>query len=81
MEEIKFKSITDLYRRLLPALNTKKNNINRAYKSNIMELDIWNYLKNNIWIDSKNLSLNDMVDDILHIDNEEVYNYYKERGN
>jgi tyrosyl-tRNA synthetase len=81
MEEIKFKSITDLYRRLLPALNTKKNNINRTYKSNIMELDIWNYLKNNIWVSSKNLSLNDMVDDILNIDNEDVYNYYKERGN
>lgn len=73
MEEIKFKSITELYKRLYPALTSKKESINNLFKSNIKELDIWNYLKNNIWNDKKNLTLYDMVSDILNTNDEKIY--------
>ncbi len=77
MEEIKFKTITELYKRLFPALTTKKQSINNLFKSNITELDIWNYLKNNIWKDKKNLTLYDMVSDILNSNDDSIYFYIK----
>lgn len=77
MEEIKFKTITELYKRLFPALTTKKQSINNLFKSSITELDIWNYLKNNIWKDKKNLTLYDMVSDILNSNDDSIYFYIK----
>ena len=81
MEEIKFKTITELYKRLFPALTTKKQSINNLFKSNITELDIWNYLKNNIWKDKKNLTLYDMVSDILNSNDDSIYFYIKNLKN
>ncbi len=78
MEEIKFHTITELYRRLYPALLIKKDDINRKYNSSIKELDVWNYFKNNIWNKSQNLALCDMVDNILNEDEEKIYNFTKE---
>src|SRR5574344_2417019 len=79
MEEIKFASITDLYRRLYPALETKKNEIVNEFHYKVTELDIWNYLKNNAWNKCKNLSLCDMVNDILTIDSDKLYFYVKRK--
>lgn len=75
MEEIKFKSLTDLYQRLYPALKTKKEEIFHNYKMKINELDLWNYLKNNIWLKGNNLCLHDMVNDILFLNEEEFLKY------
>ena len=79
MDDIKFKSINDLYRRLSPALTTKKDEINLLFKSRIDEIDIWNYLRNNVWNEAKALTLADMVDDILSISCNEVYQYVKSK--
>jgi hypothetical protein len=79
MEDIKFASITDLYRRVYPALETKKDEINNQFHSKVTELDIWNYLKNNVWNKSKNLSLCDIVDDILHINEDDMYFYIRRK--
>ena len=54
--------------------------LNIKYKTNFTELDIWNILKNNIWNQAKNLSLCDMVNDILNVDDEKIYNYKKAKG-
>ncbi len=67
MEEIKFKSITDLYKRVFPALTTKKVELAKE-KISITELELWNYLKNNNWDKANNLSLAEMVNDILNLD-------------
>lgn len=67
MGEIKFKSITDLYKRLYPALVTKKDELN-LQKLNVSELELWNYLKDTKWVNSTDLALADMVSDIFNLD-------------
>ena len=44
--EIKFKSLAELYERLLPALRSKAREIHKKGMDYIGEEDIWNYLKN-----------------------------------
>ena len=56
MEEIKFES----------AFNTKVCELKRS-GINVSEVKLWNYLKENKWSNSKNLTLYDMVSDILNL--------------
>ncbi len=65
MDEIKFKSLEDLYHRLLPAFNTKVADLKRKRVYNVSEIDIWNYLKTYYWRNKKDLTLGEMVNDIL----------------
>lgn len=81
MEEITFKSEDELYNRLLPAMKSKRNILNRSGYSYIKEEDIWETLKNKKWHDVKDLMLCDMVDDILHTDNKIFGNFYREKNN
>ena len=62
----------DLYRRLLPALNSKTREIERLNVKNIKRENIWNYLIKYKWDNVSNLKLSEMVDDILNFDNEEL---------
>ena len=71
MEEFKFESLTALYERLYPAFNTKCNELKRK-NINITELQIWNYLKDNRWNNSKDISMASLVDDILNVDVDEL---------
>lgn len=77
MEEIKFKTLNELYERLLPALRSKKKELIGNGLSYIHEEDIWNYLKLNVWKNNKMLTLDKMVDDILNTSNVEFDNYMK----
>ena len=43
--EIKFKSLAELYERILPALKSKTREIHKKGMDYIHEEDIWNYLK------------------------------------
>lgn len=72
--DIYFSNQNELYNRLLPALRIKKKEIKKEIK-NITEIDIWNYLKNNIWNQTTGLSLSIMVDDILNIDIKNLIDY------
>ena len=81
MEEITFNSERELYNRLLPAMKSKKSILNKSGYSYINEEDIWNTLKNNKWLNQKDLMLCDMVDDILHTDNKLFGNFYREKNN
>ncbi len=78
MEDIKFKSITDLYKRLLPALVTRKNDL-RNQDIDTSELEIWNYLRDVKWIDYNNLTLYDMVDHIFNFDLNTFEEYRKQK--
>lgn len=69
MEDIKFKSLNDLYKRLLPALEAKTKEFKRCNYSYVHEEDIWNCCKENFWNNSESLGLYKMVDDILNTDN------------
>ena len=80
MEEFKFKSLNELFNRLYPAFNAK---VNELKNENILvtEIIIWNYLKENIWIDSTSLTLYDMVDDIFSLDKEKIIKYLERNKN
>lgn len=75
--DIKFNSVEELYKRITPALRTKKKELKRLGYTYINEEDIWNYFKDNKWTSSKGLSLSEMVDDILNGDNKKIDSYVK----
>ena len=68
MDDIKFKSLEDLYKRILPALKTKTREIHKMGLIYIHEEDIWNYLKTYKWVSSRDLDLGGMVNDIMGLD-------------
>ena len=68
----------DLYKRLLPAINSKINELSKYEIFYVKREDIWNYLKHEKWKDD-NISLAEMVDDILNTDNEKLVKYVKEK--
>ena len=75
---MEFGSIKELYERVKPALITKSKELKRMNYFYIKEEDIWNYLKENKWTNSKNLNLYEMIDDILNIDVYKIDNFVKE---
>ena len=79
MENIKFNSLTELYNRLLPAMETKVNELKINGITYIQIDDIWNYLKINKWSKSKDLTLSRCVDDILNTSDLEYKNYIKNK--
>lgn len=66
MKEEKFTSLEELYRRLLPALKTKKNEMAREKMKYITIQEIWVYMCKYKWSGKNNLTLAEMVDDILN---------------
>lgn len=68
-------SLKDLYNLLLPALKSKRREMNSLKYIYVKEIDIWNYIKENIWQNSTNLTLGDMVSDILNTDNDLIGGY------
>ena len=55
VDEIRFSSLEELYKRLKPALSSKKKELNKLGYVYIKEEDIWNALKNNKWKSSLDL--------------------------
>ncbi|MBE6148601.1 MAG: hypothetical protein E7167_03830 [Firmicutes bacterium] len=76
MEEMKFKSLNELYNRLFPAFNTKKGEL-QTKGIIVKEIDLWNYLKENVWAKNTNLSIYDMVSDIMKLDDLKIKEYLK----
>lgn len=77
MEDIKFNSLEELYKRLLPALRSKVKELKRNNFNYIKEEDIWNYFKKIKWTNCKTLTLFDMVNDVLNTPNEKIDEYVK----
>ena len=75
--EIKFKSLQELYERILPALKSKTREIPKKGMDYIHEEDIWNYLKTYKWTSSRSLDLGDMVNDIFNIEERELDSFVK----
>lgn len=79
--EVEFKTISELYDRIKPALTTKVEEMRRNGYLYIKEEDIWNYLKEVKWVKSTNLELYQMVHDVLNTDNIVIDSYLKEKLN
>ena len=73
---IKFNTITELYNRLLPALKTKSDDLERNSKINLTEKEIWDYLRYNYWCNKNRITLGEMVDDILSTPDDELIKYH-----
>lgn len=76
-----FTTLEQLYERLKPALRTKMREMRSLGYTYIREEDIWNYLKEVKWINSKNLLLFEMVRDVLNVDNGSVDSYVRQKLN
>ena len=79
--DIEFTSLEQLYNRLRPALTAKASEMKKSGYSYIKEEDIWNYLKEVKWINSKNLLLFEMVQDVLNAENSIIDDYLKQKLN
>ena len=79
MENIKFNSLQELYERLLPAMETKVSELKTRGIKYISVNDVWDYLKNNKWNKSKDLTLSECVDDILNTSDSEYKRYLKSK--
>ena len=78
MDELKFNSLEDLYKKLLPALRTKINDFKKEGVSYVKEEDIWNYLNDKYWKNKSELTLGEMVNDILCEPIEKIIKYRKD---
>lgn len=75
---MEFASLKELYKKLIPAFNVKKRLIlNSKYKT-ITNENIWKYLTEAKWRQANNLSLPEMVNDIITVDLEEINKYMEE---
>ena len=70
-----FNSVEALYKRLTPALRSKKKELIKSGVLSINEMDIWCCLRDTKWTKSTNLTLADMVNDIMLIEDEELAKY------
>ena len=64
---MEFESLYEVKNRVTPALKMKEERLkNEGF--DITSEDIWSYLKTNKWMHSKDLTLNEIVNDILKHD-------------
>lgn len=73
--EISFNSLKELKQRITPAINTKIKELRNNNYLITTENDIWEYLKEEKWIKSNNLTLYDIINDILKLNNETIEEY------
>ena len=76
--DITFNSTKELYDRIMPALRTKREEMRRHGYSYIKEEDVWNYLKEVKWVKANNLSLAEMVSDVLNTEDAYIDSYLRE---
>lgn len=75
---MEYKSEKELYQGLRGAFNVKLRMIKDSYDY-IKSIDIYNYLKITKWCKATNLSISEMVNDIISIDIQKVDEYIKEK--
>lgn len=68
---MEYQSQEELYKALQGAFKVKLRLISKDY-SHIKKIDIWNYLKINKWSKDFNLTISEMVNDIIDIDIKKV---------
>lgn len=71
----KISSVTELYNRLLPALRTKKHELNRDGIRIVKEKDIWDYNRLYNWKNATGLTIFSMVDSILNTDGKDYEDF------
>lgn len=72
-------SSLELYKRLSPAINCKIRELAKYNINYVKKEDIWNYLMQLKWNNEKGITLAEMVDDILNLDNNNLDEFVKEK--
>ncbi|MBE6157228.1 MAG: hypothetical protein E7160_00310 [Firmicutes bacterium] len=75
--DLNFNSQEELFKRVKPALNAKVMELHRLGYSYITINDVWNYLIETKWKKGKDLTLSDIVSNILHVENKSLDEYLK----
>lgn len=70
-----FSNLQELFERVRPALKSKVKDLTRRGINYIQEVDVWNYLKINIWCKKSNLTLGEIVNDIMTVTTGELEQY------
>ena len=73
--DYEFSSVLDLKAHIKPALDSKVRELQRKNINYVSQDDIFEYLRNMVWPLKSNLTLYNIVDDILNTDNEVFCNY------
>lgn len=73
--DYEFSSVLDLKVHIKPALDSKVRELQRKNINYVSQDDIFEYLRNMVWPLKSNLTLYNIVDDILNTDNEIFSNY------
>lgn len=73
--EIEFKNLLELKNRIEPAIKSKAKEFNK-----IKEEEIWNYLKSK-WKNGTNLTLYDLINDIMNLKEIEIEEYKRSDKN
>lgn len=79
MDVVEFKDLKELYERMNPALFAKQAEMKRAGYPYVQADDIWNYLRETKWKRACDLSLADMVDDVLNSNDYEIDSYLRQK--
>ena len=79
--DYEFSSKEELFQRVKPALKAKINEFHRLGYKHVQDVDVWNYLIENVWCKSRDLMLSDIVNDILHVKISKIDDYIKEKMN
>lgn len=69
---MEFTSLSQLYRTLIPAFNVKQRLIKNSKYKEITNEKIWSYLTDTKWRNAKDLSLSEMINDIITVDLEHI---------
>ena len=75
---MEFATKEELYQTLLPVFEVKKRLLSITKYQSITNIDIWNYLIKNKWLNSHNLMLQEIVNDIITVEPEKVLNIMEE---
>ncbi len=75
---MEFKNIKELYERVYPALLIKKRELKQKGIF-VTENEIWIYLSINIFKNKENLTLADIVNEILKLDNIKLQEYLSKK--
>lgn len=77
--DIEFNSLEELKQRVTPALETKLKELKSKNYNYVTTEDIWQFLIKN-WKKGKDLTLYDIINDILNLSNEDIEEYAVKRS-
>ena len=78
--DIEFNNLKELKKRIEPAIDSKIKELKEKKYTIVTKEDIWNYLIKNKWKNSVNLTLYDIINDILNLNNDDIEEYAIKRS-